>query len=229
MNTSAPAPEPPIGWLESPPEAHHAASNAVRLEGWALDRSGDVRVWVERDPRPGDRRADCNARGRIELGQATMTIGARPDVARQYPQHPKLHRASWNYELRREAISGQRSFRVTVHATAVNGAGLATTLGVRHILFAAPDEAPPYLFCGRPFDSVFIEPNGDVKPYPDCRPDRAFGSLAEPGATLRTIWFGPLFTELRERIIRRDPPPMCLTCAHFINRNVDDPDYFEPR
>lgn len=65
--------------------------------------------------------------------------------------------------------------------------------------------------------------------YPDCRPEKPFGSLLEPGESLESIWFGPAFTQLRQRIIDREPPPMCLTCAHFINRNVDDPGYFEVR
>jgi hypothetical protein len=188
-----------------------------------------VKVAIQREPRPGDAPAALNGQGLIELGVATPVTGTRPDVRAAFPDYPIHHRAQWMFELRRNSISSHNSFRVMVHVIAENSDGATTTLGRREIVFLPHDRAPPYLFCARPFDSVFIESNGDVKPYPDCRPEQPFGSLMTPGATLESIWFGAAFTQLRQRIIDRDPPPMCLTCAHFINRNVNDADYFSPR
>ena len=221
--------EAPIGHVDLPPSGEQAVNNAVRFEGWAMSRSGEYEVHVERDPRPGDHAEQLNARGRIPLGMATRTLGARPDVSAAFPDYPDHHRVAWNFELRREAISESLNFRAVVHVVAVSQAGPAADLGSRALHFASAGAAPPYLFCARPFDSVFIEPNGDVKPYPDCRPEKAFGSLATPGATLASIWRGPAFTDLRRRIIERDPPPMCLTCAHFINRSVNEGAYFDSR
>jgi hypothetical protein len=221
--------EPPIGFVDFPLTDEFQADNAVRLVGWALDRKAVKAVTIEREPRPGDQAADLNDRGLVRLGTATVVQGARPDVSRVFPDYPNRHRASWTFELHRDDIARHDSFRAAIQVIAENVDGLTTILGRREIVFVAPDNAPPYLFCDRPFDSVFIEANGDVNPYPDCRPERPFGSLAEPGATLDSIWFGPAFTELRQRIINRDPPAMCLTCAHFINRNVNDPGYFDPR
>jgi len=229
LESSGQAIEPPIGYVDSPPPGEFEANNAVRVEGWALDKFGILKITIEREPRPGDVAGDLNGRRLIPVGDAVILNGARPDVSEAFPEYPNLHRACWSFELRREAISQNDAFRVSLHVIAHNINGLITDLGRREIAFAIPDAAAPYLFCGRPFDSVFIEANGDVNPYPDCRPSRPFGSLLEPNATLELIWFGAAFTELRRKIINRDPPPMCLTCAHFINRNVNDSHYFESR
>jgi len=124
----------------------------------------------------------------------------------------------------------KNTFETAIHIVAHNEAGRSAEIGKRQVLFSAdPFAAKPYLFCARPFDSLFINAKGDVNPYPDCRPKEPFGSLTEEGQSIRDIWFGKEFRELRQRIVNRDPPPMCLTCAHFINRNVDDREYFVPR
>jgi hypothetical protein len=126
-------------------------------------------------------------------------------------------------------VSTAESVRAVVHAVAHSVDGRSADLGKRVISFSTESVAKPYLFCSKPFDSLFIDSKGDVRPYPDCRPEHPFGSLAEGGASLQDIWFGKDFQTLRNRIIDRDPPPMCLNCAYFINRNVDDPGYFVPR
>ena len=55
-----------------------------------------------------------------------------------------------------------------------------------------------------------------------------FGNVLEEQA-FAGIWFGERFLELRRSILEREPLSMCLTCPDFINRNVDDPLYFESR
>jgi Iron-sulfur cluster-binding domain len=197
------------------------------MEGWALDRKQIARVTIEREPFEDDQ--ITNRRKRVELGEARILIGSRPDVGVAYPLHPYAYRAGWSFELRREMISTDESFRVIIHAIAHSVDGRSADIGKRVLSFSSERAAKPYLFCSKPFDSLFIDSKGDVRPYPDCRPERPFGSLAEGGTSLRDIWFGKDFKTLRQRIIDRDPPPMCLTCAYFINRNVDDPGYFMPR
>lgn len=219
----------PIGYIDVPGVESLVANNAVEFSGWALDKASIEKVTVEREPHLGEDVGPVNERGLVFLAEAVFQNGARPDVCRAYPDYPNLHRMCWSFQLRREIISHDTSFKITLHAIAHNAFGLTTDLGRREIVFGPEGSAPPYLFCNRPFDSVYIESNGDVKPYPDCRPEKPFGSLLEPGASLESIWFGPAFTQLRQRIIDREPPPMCLSCAHFINRNVDDPAYFEQR
>lgn len=218
---------PPFGSVDHPADVEAHANNAIQIEGWALDRKQIARVTIEREPFKDDH--IINGRRFVELGEARILIGSRPDVGVVYPLYPYAYRAGWSFELRREMISTDESFRVIIHAIAHSVDGRSADIGKRVLSFSSGRAAKPYLFCSKPFDSLFIDSKGDVRPYPDCRPERPFGSLAEGGTSLRDIWFGKDFKTLRQRIIDRDPPPMCLTCAYFINRNVDDPDYFMPR
>ena len=220
----------PFGYLDLPAENEARATNAIQFVGWALDDIGVTRVSVEREPFPQDESELINIRGQVEIGDAKILNGSRPDVARAFPHHPWNCRAGWSFELRREMISQQDTFEAAIHVVAHNEAGRSAEIGKRQVSFSAdPFAAKPYLFCARPFDSLFIDAKGDVNPYPDCRPVKPFGSVAEEGRSIRDIWFGKEFRELRQRIVDRDPLPMCLTCAHFINRNVDDREYFVPR
>ena len=218
----------PFGSVDRPPQGSDTqTNNAIELAGWALDRIQIARVTIEREPLPID--SALNGRGLVELGEARLLNGSRPDVGVVFPLYPHLHRAGWSFELQREMISTAEKFQAVIHVIAHGVDGRSAEIGQREIGFSRGPSAKPYLFCSKPFDSLFIDSRGDVRPYPDCRPVKPFGSLTEDGASLRSIWFGEDFGELRRRIIERDPPPMCLTCAYFINRNVDDPQYFIPR
>jgi sulfatase maturation enzyme AslB (radical SAM superfamily) len=220
----------PFGYLDLPTENDACAANAIQFMGWALDDLAVTRISVEREPFPQEDSQMINGRGQIEIGDARILNGSRPDVAQAFPHHPHNCRAGWSFELRREMISQKETFTTAIHIVAHNKAGRFAEIGKRQVLFSAnPFVAKPYLFCARPFDSLFVDAKGDVNPYPDCRPKKPFGSLTEEGRSIRDIWFGEEFRELRRRIVNRDPPPMCLTCAHFINRNVDDREYFVPR
>lgn len=220
----------PFGYLDLPAEDHATATNAITFVGWALDEIGVTRVSVEREPFPEESSDLINSRGQVALGDARILNGSRPDVAQAFPHYPRKCRAGWSFELRREMVSQKDNFETAIHIVAHNEAGRSAQIGQRQVSFSAnPFAAKPYLFCARPFDSLFIDAKGDVNPYPDCRPVKPFGSLTEDGRSIRDIWFGKEFRELRQRIVRRDPPPMCLTCAYFINRNVNDREYFVPR
>jgi MoaA/NifB/PqqE/SkfB family radical SAM enzyme len=222
-------PAVPFGYVDLPAEAETQANNAIQFVGWALDDSGVARVSIEREPFASDPSDSINNLGLVEIGEAKIVNGSRPDVVRAFPLHPHNYRAGWTYELRGESICQEKTFRIVVHIIAHNLSGQCADIGSKIISFSGHEDAKPYLFCGRPFDSIYIDSKGDVNPYPDCRPVKPFGSLSTGEASIRDIWFGKDFTELRQRIINRDPPPMCLTCAHFINRNVNDPEYFVPR
>lgn len=219
----------PFGWIDHPAQEMTDANNAIQIEGWALDRKQIARVTIEREPSLEDRDRAINDRWLVEVGEARILNGSRPDVGRAYPQYPHAFRAGWSFELRREMISSAETVRAVIHVIAHSVEGRSAEIGKRVISFSSERRAEPYLFCSKPFDSIFIDSKGDVRPYPDCRPEHPFGSLAEEGAALRNIWFGKDFQALRNRIINRDPPPMCQNCAYFINRNVDDPEFFRPR
>ena len=219
----------PFGYVDLPAESETQANNAIQFVGWALDEAGITRVTIEREPFPWDASESCNPRGLIEIGEAKIVNGSRPDVVRAFPNYANNYRAGWTYELRSESVSQKRHLRTVVHIIAHNISDQWAEIGRRTVWFSNDETAKPYLFCARPFDSIYIDAKGDINPYPDCRPVKPFGSLATGEASIRDIWFGKEFRELRQRIIDRDPPPMCLTCAHFINRKVDDPEYFIPR
>jgi MoaA/NifB/PqqE/SkfB family radical SAM enzyme len=230
QTTSMPEPPAaiPFGYVDQPAESETQANNAIQFSGWALDDEGISRVTIEREPFLSDPSDRHNVRGFIEIGEAKIVNGSRPDVVRAYPNHPHNYRAGWLHELRNESVRPEKRFRADIHVIAHNFSGRSAEIGWRTIWFS-PDAAKPYLFCARPFDSIFIDSKGSVNPYPDCRPLKPFGSMSTGEMPIRDIWFGKEFRDLRQRIIDRDPPPMCLTCAHFINRNVDDPEYFIPR
>lgn len=219
----------PFGYVDLPADTETQVNNAIQFVGWALDDVQVVRVSIQREPLASDAATDINRLGFIEIGEAKMLNGSRPDVARAFPLHPHNYRAGWSFELRRDFISQEQCFKTVIHIVAHNAAGLDAEIGRKTITFSTNETAKPYLFCSKPFDSVYIDSKGNVNPYPDCRPVKPFGSLADEGASIRDIWFGKDFTELRQRIIDRDPPPMCLSCAYFINRNVGDQAYFVPR
>jgi hypothetical protein len=219
---------PPFGCFDLPPEASVHSNNAIHLEGWALSRKEVAYITIERERSPADGET-ADSRGFIEIGRAKIINGSRPDVARVYPSHPNSWRSGWAFELRREMISDKERFQTMIRVVAHDSDGNWADIGRRRIVFSREVEAKPYLFCARPFDSVFVDSVGNVRPYPDCRVEAPFGSLLNPAASFEEIWRGKEFTDLRQRIINRDPPSMCVTCAHFINRNVDDPAYFVPR
>src|SRR5205085_5171942 len=79
----------PFGYLDLPAEDGARAINAIQFVGWALDDVRVSRVSVEREPFLQDAPELTNSRGRIEVGDAKMLNGSRPDVARAYPRHPR--------------------------------------------------------------------------------------------------------------------------------------------
>jgi hypothetical protein len=186
-------------------------------------------VLIEREPVASDPATAINDRGFVRVGEANILSGERPNPPGTFQRFPHRVRLGWEFQLRREMISDEDSFEAVIHVVAENVHGRCAKIGQRSLKFACDASAAPYLFCSKPFDSVFIDSRANVNPYPDCRVPAPYGSLASPEASFSEIWHGRDFTELRRRIIQRDPPEMCLTCAHFINRNVDDPSYFVPR
>jgi len=212
---------PPFGHLDVPAEPAVEASDTIQLSGWALAPRGIDRIEVRRDPGPGEP-------GPVVVGSATPVNGSRPDV---YALHPGLegsYRPGWTFALARGALGLPTGEPVRVRAIAVDRAGAESELGVRAVTFVEGTRAHPHLFCRKPFECVYVDAAANVYPYPDCQTVDPFGSLRN-GTDFRSIWFGDDFRELRRRILRGDPPRMCLTCADFINRHVDDEAFFAAR
>lgn len=219
----------PFGHLDLPVERTIPLNNAVQLEGWALDDVRVDRITIERERSEHDAPTGGNERGYVTVGDAKILNGSRPDVGRVFPNHPCVWRAGWTFELRREMLDGNDGSTTNIRAVAHNMHGRWAVIGERMVVLASKARAAPYLFCARPFDSVFIDSRGDVRPYADCRVEAPYGSLSDERTSFQQIWYGTEFRTLRQQIVDRLPPAMCLTCAHFINRNVDDSSYFTPR
>jgi molybdenum cofactor biosynthesis enzyme MoaA len=219
----------PRGAIDFPKQIELRVNNAVQLQGWASDQQQLRRVLIEREPFESDPATSINERRLVHVGEAAILSGERPNPPGTFQHFPHRVRLGWEFQLRREMVSDADSFDAIIQVVAENVHGRCAVIGQRSFTFAYDASAPPYLFCSRPFDSVTIDSRADVRPYPDCRVPAPYGSLASPEASFSEIWRNTDFTELRRRIIQRDPPEMCLTCAHFINHNVDDPSYFAPR
>jgi MoaA/NifB/PqqE/SkfB family radical SAM enzyme len=219
----------PRGAVDFPKDPRLRVNNAVELQGWASDQEQLRRVLIEREPLASDPPETINERGCVHIGEATILSGERPNPPGTFQRFPHRVRLGWEFQLRREMASKADSFETVIQVVAENVHGRCAVIGQRSFTFAYDASAAPYLFCSKPFENVVIDSRANVNPYPDCRVPAPYGSLASPEASFAEVWHGPAFTELRRRIIERDPPEMCLTCANFINRNVDDPAYFLPR
>lgn len=218
----------PFGRIDQPAHGVSEATGSIEIAGWALDLGGIDRVEIRRERVDADAPSLIDADGSVHVGFATLRNGARPDVAAVYPDVRSSYRAGWTFELARSALPEGGDGTVRVHAIAHAASGAVKDLGLRAIEFREGRRAPPFLFCRKPFDNVYIDSAANVYPYPDCQTVDPFGSLARE-SSFREIWFGDEFNALRKRIAERDTPRMCLTCPDFINRRVDDPVFFRER
>ena len=66
-------------------------------------------------------------------------------------------------------------------------------------------------FCPVPWESIAVLGNGDVMAC--CVPGSKIGSVKT--ATIREIWNGPIYQEMRRRVNSDDPPEVCKACPVF--------------
>lgn len=105
----------------------------------------------------------------------------------------------------------------------------AVELGLEVQLHPAPfvlegEDAPatvtaetPFLptpYCPYPFFHVAMGPGGHVLPCPFSHGEGPYGVVSDE-MPLDRIWLGPKFTELRQRILKHDPPEMCRRCSYL--------------
>ncbi len=83
-------------------------------------------------------------------------------------------------------------------------------------------------YCEFPFFHVSMNSTGDVLPCPFSHGEQPYGRVG-PETPLPMIWLGDRFTELRRRILDRDPPEMCRRCSFLASRYPDDRALFAPR
>jgi len=95
---------------------------------------------------------------------------------------------------------------------------LAAELGVRASLprlqyRTGPSKGPnPELLksCRWPFDSLAIQPNGDI--YPCCWCPTVMGNIRKQ--SMEDIWEGPIYEDLRD-CLKRGDPKHCMNCRGF--------------
>lgn len=83
-------------------------------------------------------------------------------------------------------------------------------------------------YCAFPFFHVSMNSVGEVLPCPFSHGESAYGTVTSE-TPLDTVWLGPRFTELRRRILDRDPPDMCRRCSYLASRFPGDRELFAPR
>lgn len=224
-----------LGAMDFPTGGRLSSSSTIEFSGWALDRLGPVSVSFFRDLGAGEPADRADERGLVPLGDARFFFGARSDIATLHPDYPMRHRNAWKFQVGPELLCAreiddglERNYegRIIIEARTPDGRHLV--LGQKTLVAEAIDDQPPFVFCEKPFANVHVDVGGNVFPYPDCQSIDAFGVIQED-TDFREVWFGERFSELRQRILAGDPPPMCLNCGYFINRNVDDPAYTAER
>lgn len=213
----------PFGSVDVPSKTELEMPGSLLISGWALDRTGVCSIEIARRPVAGE-----SAETPLLLGRARILNGLRPDVALLYPEFPARAQCAWSFELERSALPATPGAVFEISVIARNHSGATKELGRRRVRMLREGVGRPFLYCRRPFESVYVDYRGDCYPYPDCQTIDPFGVI--DGTTpFRSIWFGDAIAELRRRIIERDPPRMCLSCPDLINRNVDNGAFFKAR
>ncbi len=225
----------PLGHWDTPADKLSLVTESVDLEGWALSVLGACTVEIS--CLIPEQETATNGTGGVPrktkphstlLGRATFLNAVRPDVTSIHRELPAAYRCGWRFRLQAlDLPTGVRAdATILVHVIGPNGK--RRELGQRVIKFSSGSDARPLLFCTKPFEDVYIDPEGNVYPYPDCQTVEPFGSLSK-SSDFRSIWFGVQFENLRRQVLDANPPSMCTTCPDFINRNVDDARFFAAR
>jgi hypothetical protein len=218
----------PFGRVDLPAGEEVRADDSVELAGWALSLGGIERVEVWRETPARGSAADADLNERTLVGTTRTVNGSRPDVSALHGGVTESYRPGWSVSVSRARLGIAEGVPVRLRVVAVERGGVRGELGVREVTFTPGGRATRHLLCRKPFDSVYVDVSGQVHPYPDCQSTHSFGSVAHT-EDLGAIWYGAAFRELREQIVRDEPPDMCRGCANLINRNVDDGAYFQER
>ena len=122
----------PFGRFESPQEGSRVSGN-IPVTGWALDDIGVDRVIIKRNAHPLDPPAAVGKDGLVYVGDGIFVKGARPDVAKVYPEYPSANLAGWGYMLLTNLLPDEGQGMFTFHAFAVDGSGHTVKLGEKTV------------------------------------------------------------------------------------------------
>jgi hypothetical protein len=98
---------PPVGVVDTPLQDATGVQGAIAMTGWAVDDVGVTQVRIYRSCLPAEvGNWPCHSPGGlrglsnvVELGEATIVPGARPDVEALYGTYPAAQRAGWGFMI----------------------------------------------------------------------------------------------------------------------------------
>jgi acetyl esterase/lipase len=119
---------PPSGYLDTPVNKTAGVVGAVSVTGWALSPIGVQKVWIWRDPLPGE------GPNPIFVVNATIVHGSRPDVAGLFPGYP-CNDCGWGAQILTNELpdsagaGGLGNGSYTLHALVTDNSGQTTAIG----------------------------------------------------------------------------------------------------
>ncbi|HNX98050.1 MAG TPA: hypothetical protein PKK12_10255, partial [Candidatus Aminicenantes bacterium] len=120
----------PFGSFDTPANGTTGVTGSIGVTGWALDDMEVVAVKIYRDPVTGE---TAGSNGKVFIGDAVFSDGARPDVEQLYPNLPLSSRAGWGYMMLTNFLPNQGNGTFTLHAYVTDREGHTVTLGARRI------------------------------------------------------------------------------------------------
>lgn len=124
---------PPFGAMDTPAE-NSVVYGSIPVSGWALDdREIDV-VEIYRE----------TENGTAYIGTADFVEGARPDIAKAFPDYPDNERAGWGYLLLTNTFPGNGNGTFKLFAIARDKSGKSATLGSKTIICDNANSTRPF-------------------------------------------------------------------------------------
>ncbi len=147
VNVASVTPAAPYGSFDTPVNNTTGIAGAIPVTGWALDNIEVENVGIWRNPVAGE---GAQSNGLVFIGNAVFIADARPDVQAGFASAPWNYRAGWGYMLLTNFLphsgggAGPGNGTYSLHAIAVNQAGVSFDLGTRTITVDNADAAKPF-------------------------------------------------------------------------------------
>jgi hypothetical protein len=124
---------PPFGSFETPVDGSTVFSS-IPVTGWALDDTGIDSVKIYRE----------QGSELVYIGAAVLVEGARPDVAKAYPDYPNNTKAGGGYIMLTNFLPNSGNGTFVIHAIATDVVGKTTTLGTKTIICDNANAVKPF-------------------------------------------------------------------------------------
>jgi hypothetical protein len=119
----------PVGSFDTPADASAGVTGSIAVTGWAVDDIGITQVRILRAPVAGESAAEIiNNVPMVNIGDATLVDGARPDVAALFPSYPRNTYAGWGYLMLTNFLPNLGNGTFDLYAVAVDADGHKTIL-----------------------------------------------------------------------------------------------------